>query len=214
MSDEINKGIEQGANQLNRIEQARRDAILRQEMEDRFNAIRKAWTLVEPDSYDRDPQWLRIAASRAAKAGRLPRRSSGELVVMLLDRAGYNRAIDHPAIERVNGVRRVIFEPYESSCSMDTARRMAAELAIRLECDAWVSLCSWHYPGLTIRITLAPSPTFAPVATVASYPNGMPSQQTIASVGQQWPHGASVKMAIDHSGATICNGSSQAIKRL
>jgi hypothetical protein len=149
----------QSMNPISRIEQARIDARLRQEMEDRLNVIRKAWDLVEPDSYDRDPQWLRIAASRAAKAGRLPRRIGGELVFMMLARAGYGRAIDHPAIERVDGIRKVIFEPYESSCSMDTARRMAAELAIRLECDARVSLCSWHYPGFTIRITLAPPPT-------------------------------------------------------
>ncbi len=162
-------------NQISRIEQARRDAKLRREMEDRFNVIRKAWDLVEPDPYDRDPQWLRIAASRAAKAGRIPRRCAGELVIMMLAQAGYGRAIDHPAIESVDGVRRVIFEPYESRCSMDTARRMAAELAILLECDASVSLCSWHYPGLTIRITLAPMPTFARVASVAPPSNEWPA---------------------------------------
>jgi hypothetical protein len=152
-------------NQISRIEQARRDAKLRQEMEDRFNIIRKAWNLVEPDPYNRDPKWLRIAASLAAKAGRLPRHFAGEPVLSLLFNAGYGRAIDHPAIERVDGVRRVILEPYESSCSMDTARRIAAEIAILLECDASVSLCSWHCPGSTIRITLAPSPTFATDAT-------------------------------------------------
>ncbi len=40
---------------------------------------------------------------------------------------------------------------------MDIARRIAAELAILLRCDAWVSMRSWHYPGSTIRITLAKS---------------------------------------------------------
>jgi hypothetical protein len=174
-------------NQLSRIEQARKDAKLRQKHADRFNAIRKAWNLVEPDRYDRDPQWLRIAASRAAKAGRIPRRFAGESVIMMLSHAGYSRAIDHPAIEIVDGVRRVILEPYESRCSIDTARCMAAEIAILLKCDASVSLCSWHNPGATIRITLAPSPTFESVATVAPHSNGMPSQPEVASVGQQWP---------------------------
>lgn len=174
-------------NQMSRIEQARRDAKHLREIEDRFNAIRKAWDLVEPSPYNRDPQWLRIAASRAAKAGRLPRRFAGESVIMMLHNAGYSRAIDHPAIEKVDGVRRVILEPYESSCSMDTARRIAEELAILLECDATVSLCSWHYPGSTIRITLAPLSTFASVATVASQSNGTPSPPEDASVGQQCP---------------------------
>jgi hypothetical protein len=167
-------------NQISRIEQARRDAKLRQELEDRFNVIRKAWGLVEPSPYNRDPKWLRIAASLAAKAGRLPRHFAGESVLTMLFDAGYGRAIDHPAIERADGVRRVILEPYESRCSMDTARRMAAEIAILLKCDASVSLCSWHYPGSTIRITLAPSPTFATVATVAPLSNGMTSQQEVA----------------------------------
>ena len=36
-------------------------------------------------------------------------------------------------------------------------RRIATELAALLDCDAWVSLRSWHYPGKTIRITLAKS---------------------------------------------------------
>ena len=183
-------------NQISRIERDRRDRLRRQEIEARFNVIRQAWDLVEPDLYDRDPQWLRIAASRAVKAGRLPRRIAGELVIMMLSRAGYGRAIDHPAIERVDGVRRIIFEPYESSCSMDTARRMAAELAILLECDASVSLCSWHYPGSTIRITLEPSPTFASVATVADHSTGMPNQPEDATAGQRGPRGASANVAL------------------
>jgi hypothetical protein len=178
-------------NQLSRIEQARKDAKLRQEMDDRFNAIRKAWNLVEPDRYDRDPQWLRIAATRASKAGRLPRRIGGELVIMLLGRAGFNLAIDHPAIERVDGIRRVIFEPYESTCSMDNARRIAAELAILLECDASVSLCSWHYPGSTIRITLEPLPTFAPVATKDATPTMSPTLHTTRQCPRSGPHNAS-----------------------
>lgn len=198
-------------NPISRIEQARIDARLRQEMEDRSNVIRKAWDLVEPDLYDRDPQWLRIAASRAAKAGRLPRRVGGELVFMMLARAGYGRAIDHPAIERVDGIRKVIFEPYESSCSMDTARRIAAELAIRLECDARVSLCSWHYPGFTIRITLAPSPTFVPVAPVSRGPNATPNQPDVASVGQRGPHGASATMALARYAEPPADGSSPEI---
>ncbi len=167
-------------NQISRIEQTRRSSTLQQEMEDRFNVIRKAWDLVEPSPYNRDPKWLRIAASLAAKAGRLPRHFAGESVLTLLSDAGYGRAIDHPAIERVDGIRRVILEPYESRCSMDTARRMAAEIAILLKCDARVSLCSWHYPGSTIRITLAPTPTFARVATVAPHSNEMASQQQVA----------------------------------
>lgn len=183
-------------NQFSRIERDRRDRLRLQEIEARFNVIRQAWDLVEPDLYDRDPQWLRIAASRAVKAGRLPRRIAGELVIMMLSRAGYGRAIDHPAIERVDGVRRIIFEPYESSCSMDTARRMAAELAILLKCDASVSLCSWHYPGSTIRITLEPSPTFASVATVADHSNRMPNQPEDATAGQCGPRGASANVAL------------------
>jgi hypothetical protein len=167
-------------NQISRIEQARRDAKLRQELEDRFNAIRKAWGLVEPSPYNRDPKWLRIAASRAVKAGRLPRHFAGDSVLTRLFDAGYGRAIDHPAIERVDVIRRVILEPYESRCSMDTARRMASEIAILLKCDASVSLWSWHCPGSTIRITLAPTPTFARVATVAPHLNEMASQQQVA----------------------------------
>jgi hypothetical protein len=57
---------------------------------------------------------------------------------------------------------------------------MAAEIAILLKCDASVSLCSWHYPGLTIRITLAPTPTFATIATVSPHLNGMTNQQEVA----------------------------------
>ncbi|MCA9195478.1 MAG: hypothetical protein KDB03_27090 [Planctomycetales bacterium] len=174
-------------NQITRIAQTRRSPSLQQEMEDRFNVIRKAWDLVEPSPYSRDPKWFRIAASRAAKAGRLPRHFVGEPVLSLLFNAGYGRAIDHPAIERVDGIRRVILEPYESSCSMDTARRIAAEIAILLECDASVSLCSWHCPGSTIRITLAPSPPFAPVATDAAPSHGAPSPQEVATVGHRWP---------------------------
>ncbi len=174
-------------NQISRIEKARRDAKLRQEMEDRFNVIRKAWDLVEPRPYNRDPKWLRIAASRAAKAGRLPRHFASESVLTMLFDAGYGRAIDHPAIERVDGIRRVILEPYESRCSMDAARQMAAEIAILLECDASVSLRSWHCPGSTIRITLAPTPTFARVATVALQSNATSSKRQDASVGQLWP---------------------------
>lgn len=202
----------QSMNQISRIEQARRDAKPRQEMENRFNVIRKAWDLVEPDPYDRDPQWLRIAASHAAKAGRIPRRYAGELVIMMLAQAGYGRAIDHPAIERVDGVRRVILEPYESRCSMDTARRMAAEIAILLKCDASVSLCSWHYPGSTIRITLAPSPKFARIATVAPHSNGITNHSEVASVGQQWPHVQECQFGTRDLGAPGCNGSSPALK--
>ena len=198
-------------NQISRIEQTRRPSTLQQEMEDRFIVIRKAWDLVEPSPYNRDPKWLRIAASLAVKAGRLPRHFAGESVLTLLFDAGYGRAIDHPAIERVDGIRRVILEPYESSCSMDTARRMAAEIAILLKCDANVSLWSWHCPGSTIRITLAPSPTFALVATVAPRPNGMPSQPKAASVGQQWPHGTSATMALDRNTEPPNDGSSPEI---
>jgi hypothetical protein len=77
-------------------------------------------------------------------------------VTQQLRDAGYHDAMDHMGIIRVDGERHVILEPYESRCSMDTARRIASELAMRLGCKAWVSLVSWHYPGSTIRITLAP----------------------------------------------------------
>ena len=129
---------------------------MQQVIEQEIEAVRKAWRLTPPEPYHRDPQWLRSAAGQAAKAGRLPKRSAGELVIHLLSHIGYCKAIDHPAIECVDGERQVIFEPYESRCSMDTARRIAKELAAILECDACVSMLSWHYPGSTIRITLAP----------------------------------------------------------
>jgi hypothetical protein len=80
-------------------------------------------------------------------------------VINQLQNAGYGNAIDHYAVVRDDGERHVIFEPYESRCSMDTARRIASELAAKLQCRAWVSLRSWHNPGSTIRITLAPLAT-------------------------------------------------------
>jgi hypothetical protein len=105
-------------------------------------AVRKAWRLTPPESNYRDPQWLKSAASVAAKAGLLPKCRRGDLVIDQLRRAGYDRAIDHFAVLRVGGERHVILEPYECTCSMDTARRIAAELADRLACNAWASLYS------------------------------------------------------------------------
>lgn len=143
--------------QSNRNERAIRSANIQRIVNQEIDAVRKAWRLTPPEAYYRDPQWLKSAASQASKAGTLPKRSSYESVLSLLGRAGYHKALDHMGVECVDGERHVIFEPYESRCSMDTARRIAAELAILLRCDAWVSMRSWHYPGSTIRITLAKS---------------------------------------------------------
>jgi hypothetical protein len=103
-------------------------------------------------------------------------------------RAGYDEAMDHTGIVRENGERHVILEHYESRCSMDSARRIADEIATRLSCKAWVSLRSWHYPGSTIRITLAPSHDKAPDASADARADGMPSQAQNATVGQPVAH--------------------------
>jgi hypothetical protein len=79
---------------------------------------------------------------------------------------------------------------------MDTARRMASELAAKLQCRAWVSLRSWHVPGATIRITLAPLHTVAPVVANSPTVNRTTSLPQNATVGQQWPHGASARVAL------------------
>jgi len=153
-----------------------------------FNTVRKAWRLTAPESYYREPRWLRAAASMAGKAGRWPKFHRWSSVINQLHDAGYGRALDHIGIIREQGQCHVIFEPYECSCSMDTARRIAEELASKLKCRAWVSLRSWHVPGATIRITLAPLHTLATVATVAPRSNATPSHREVASVGQQRPH--------------------------
>jgi len=172
-----------------------------------FNTVRKAWRLTAPESYYREPRWLRAAASMAGKAGRLPKLHRWSSVINQLHDAGYGRALDHIGIVREQGQRHVIFEPYECSCSMDTARRIAEELASKLKCRAWVSLCSWHVPGATIRITLAPLHTLAPVATVAHRLNQIPSEPEVASVSQPRPQGASAKVALSRKPPT--DGSSQ-----
>gem|GEM_PF-1710444 len=168
---------------------------MQQVIEQQIEAVRKAWRLTPPEPYYRDPQWLRSAAGQAAKAGRIPKRAAGELVIYLLSHIGYCKAIDHPAIECVDGERHVIFEPYESTCSMDTARRIAAELSSKLPCRAWVSLRSWHYPGSTIRITLAPLPT---VSTDANEDAGAIGTQRVAenaSRRHQWLQAGSANVA-------------------
>lgn len=152
---------------------------------DEIEVVRKAWRLTRPETDYRDPMWLKSAASVAAKAGRLPKRGAYGSVINQLHGAGYHRMIDHVGIIKVDGERHVIFEPYESRCSMDTARRMANELAEKLQCRAWVSLCSWHVPGATIRITLAPLHDVAPVVANPPIVNRTPSQPENSSVGQQ-----------------------------
>lgn len=143
--------------QSNRNERAIRSANIQRIVSQEIDAVRKAWRLTPPEANYREPLWFKSAATEATKAGRLPKRGYGGSVTSQLHAAGYHKALDHIAVVLVDGERHVIFEPYESRCSMDTARRIAAELAILLRCDAWVSMHSWHYPGLTIRITLAPS---------------------------------------------------------
>lgn len=141
---------------INPIEQVKRGADINRIVLREIDTVRKAWRLTTPEANYRDPQWLKSAASQAAKAGTFPKRKPYQTVLDLIFYAGYHAAIDHPAVIRIDGERHVILEPYESSCSMDTARRIAAELSTRLGCDAWASLKSWHFPGRTIRITLAP----------------------------------------------------------
>ena len=137
-----------------------------------IEAVRRAWHLTPPEAY-RDPHWLKSAATAAAKAGRLPKRRMYGTVINQLHDAGYHELVDHIGVVKVDGERHVIFEPYESRCKMDTARRMADELATKLQCRAWVSLCSWHVPGATIRITLAPLHTVATDATKHANANDM-----------------------------------------
>jgi hypothetical protein len=172
------------------------DELLRKN-EQVFDTVRKAWKLTTPEAYYREPRWLRAAAYAAGKAGRLPALRRWDLVTNQLHGAGYQAALDHIGIVCEKGERHVILEPYESRCSIDTARRMASELASKLQCRAWVSLRSWHVPGATIRITLAPSPTFASVATVPPNSSGMPSHQEDATQGQCGPRGASAKVALN-----------------
>lgn len=172
-----------------------------------FNTIRKAWRLTAPESYYREPRWLRAVASMAGKAGRLPKLHRWSSVINQLHDAGYGCALDHIGIIREQGQRHVIFEPYECSCSMDTARRIAEELASKLKCRAWVSLRSWHVPGATIRITLAPLHTLATVASVEPPSNELTSQPKYVSVGQQWPQGASASETIAKT--PLASGSSQ-----
>jgi hypothetical protein len=160
---------------------------IQRQINDEIEAVRKAWKLILPELDYRDPKWLKSAATLAAKAGRLPKRGSYDSVISQLQRAGYEQAIDHMAVVRVDGQRHVVFEPYESSCSMNTARRMAKELAAKLNCEAWASLRSWHFPGSTIRITLAPLHTVATVATEAANANGTSIPRESATVGQPWP---------------------------
>ncbi|MDZ4850823.1 MAG: hypothetical protein SGI77_16165 [Pirellulaceae bacterium] len=179
-----------------------------------IDAVRKAWRLTPPETDYRDPRWLRSASRQASKAGKLPKRHPCDSVMSQLHQAGYHKAIDHMTVVHVDGERHVILEPYESSCSMDTARRIAAEFANRLGCKAWVSLRSWHYPGSTIRITLAPLHTLASDATQDADVNEMPTDAENATAGHLCPHDASAKVALRHSGATICYGPYGRGKRL
>jgi len=175
------------------------DELLRKN-EQVFDTVRKAWKLTTPEPYYREPRWLRAAAYAAGKAGRLPALRRWDSVTNQLHGAGYQAALDHIGIVCEQGERYVIFEPYESRCSMDTARRMASELASKLQCRAWVSLRSWHVPGASIRITLAPSPTFASVATNEQSVNRMASQLEDATAGHSGPRGASAKVAPERIG--------------
>jgi hypothetical protein len=68
---------------------------------------------------------------------------------------------------------------------------MASELAAKLQCRAWVTLRSWHVPGATIRITLAPLHSVATVVANPPTVNRTPSLPQDASVGQCGPQGAS-----------------------
>ena len=136
--------------------QLRREEIVMSPVEREIAAVRKAWKLATPEANYRDPQWLRAAATLAARLGKLPKRYPGATVLSQLHDAGFHKALDHAGIVRVAGQRYVILEPYESSCSVETTRRIARELAAKLSCRAWVSRRSWHKPGSTIRITLAP----------------------------------------------------------
>ncbi|HAC91618.1 MAG TPA: hypothetical protein DCF63_13470, partial [Planctomycetaceae bacterium] len=70
-----------------------------------FNTVRKAWRLTAPESYYREPRWLRAAASMAGKAGRLPKLHRWSSVINQLHDAGYGRALDHIGIIREQGQR-------------------------------------------------------------------------------------------------------------
>jgi hypothetical protein len=143
--------------EASRIRQSNNSLSIAEIVNHEIETVRRAWRLTSPEAGFREPRWFKAAASAAVKAGKLAKRGYGGSVISQLHAVGYHKALDHMAVVRIDGERHVIFEPYESSCSMDTARRIAAELAILLYCDAWVSLRSWHYPGKTIRITLAKS---------------------------------------------------------
>ncbi len=168
--------------ECNRNERTNKPVNIRQIVEREIEAVRKAWKLTPPEPYYRDPRWLKSLASQAARAGKLPKRSSYDLVTQQLHDAGYHKAMDHMGIICVDGERHVILEPYESSCSMDTARRIASELATRLGCRAWASLRSWHYPGSTIRITLTPLHTKESDTNEDDGARGTPSQTENVSV--------------------------------
>lgn len=109
-----------------------------------IETVRRAWRLTPPEASYREPRWFKAAASAATKAGRLPKRGYGGSVIGQLHAAGFHQALDHMAVVRVDGERFVILEPYECSCSMDTARRIAKELAALLGCDAWVRVTESH----------------------------------------------------------------------
>lgn len=143
--------------EASRIRQSNKSLSIAEIVNHEIETVQRAWRLTTPEAGFREPRWFKAAASAAVKAGKLARRGYGGSVISQLHGAGYHKALDHMGVVCVDGERHVIFEPYESRCSMDTARRIAAELAILLRCDAWVSMRSWHYPGSTIRITLAPS---------------------------------------------------------
>ena len=143
--------------EASRIRQSNKSLSIAEIVNHEIETVQRAWRLTPPEAGFREPRWVKAAASAAVKAGKLAKRGYGGSVISQLHCAGYHQALDHMAVVRIEGERFVILEPYESSCSMDTARRIATELAALLGCDAWVSLRSWHYPGKTIRITLAKS---------------------------------------------------------
>ena len=123
-------------------------------------AVRLAWNLTKPELSGSEPRWFRKAAIEAGKAGRLPKFKGFPSVRHQLVAAGYDYTFfDHPGVVEEDGERHMIFEPYESTCSMHEARRIARELAEKLQCRASVSMISWHNPGHTFRITFSPLPS-------------------------------------------------------
>lgn len=139
------------------IDEQRKRAEEKRAFEREVDAVRKAWGLTPPTHPYRDPRWFKKAIRDAEKAGRLPRRNNAydnHNCVCYLRNCGFSQMIDHHAVIVADGERHVIFEPYD--IGTEKAQQLAKQLGDALNCEAWVSLKSWHYPGRTIRVTLAP----------------------------------------------------------